>query len=532
MASRTRTKVIDLSKPYATDLAPQERTISHLAAAQNVIHEVSGAVHKAGGGTRLNSSALSGGPSVLGQFDYWKAGTSGSFTQVYVVTTSDGKVYCEENPSGAAGTFTDRTGAATIGANAIPDFAQAKDVLTMFWSDGSTPLQYNNTGAVSTLTNAPAGRCACWHKGRLWTIGTNAFPSRLYYSAYGTITTWTGEDTGAIDIDSEDGDRGIGLESHKGSLIVFKGPNKGSIHVVSGSAPEGEDGFTRELLVKDIPLQTPNSIVPIGDDFWFMSDRAIHSMSATARFGNFEEEFLTKYLAGEFRDNINRTRLASVWGVNYPSKGVIFYAMSAAGASTNTRILGISYIRPEDGLKPFIWTMATAQSLGIRINPSTKLRELIVGDNAGFLLRMDQSSRIMPSTTAYTGRVTTPSIVMGDADSVGQPRVDQVVTLDRAWLRSQAVGNYNVTLSVTRDTESPETYTFNQGASGFVLDVGVLDVAALGGTSLMVSAVDLVGECRSATFDLSQSGASEDMNLYELGIEYTPAGANQGASLT
>lgn len=531
MAQRTRVKLIDLSKGYATDLALQQRQISYLVKSENIVHEISGAIHKAGGGTRLNSSALASGSPVLGQFDYWKAGTGGSFTQVYVVTTNSGKVLCEEDPSGAAGTFTDRTGAASIGVGAIPHFAQAKDTLTIFFSDASTPITYNNTGNVASLGGSPpAGRCQAWHKNRLWVGGSNANPSRLAYSPYGTITTWSGEDAGAIDIDSEDGDRIVGLASHKNALLVFKGPNKGSIHVITGSSPEGEEPFARNLLVTGIPLQTPNSLVPVGDDLWFMSDRGLHSIAATAKFGDFEEEVVTKYLFAEFRDNINRTRLGNVWGVNYADKGFAGWTLSASGSSTNNRVLGLSYVRLDDGLKPFIWNYATAMSAGIRIHPTTKLRELIFADNAGFLVRMDQATRIMPSGTAYTGLVRTPGVIMGDQDSVGQPKVDQVVTLVRAWLRRQATGSGNITLSVTRDNDAPESYTFDQGTAGFMLDVDSLDVGSLGGTNLLVSAVDLLGECTAATFELSQGGASQDMNVYELGIEYDPASEHQGSA--
>ena len=531
MANATRTRIIDLSKPYATDLSPQEREISYLARANNVIFEVSRAVHKVGGGTRLNSTALTGTPSVLGQFDYWKAGTSGSFAQRYVVTTSDSKVYQED--TGTPGTFNDITGAATIGANAIPNFVLARDTLGILWSDASTPLQWAQSGNVSTWTNAPAGRCGCYHKGRVWIGGTNANPSRASYSAYRSFTDFTGVDAGAIEdaFNPDDGDRIIGLASYKGALIVFKGPNVGSIYVVYGSSPEGEDGFHVEPLVKGIPLQSPNSLVAIGDDLFFMSNRGIHSLSAVAAHGDFQEDDLTRYLKGFFRDTINITVLNKVWAQNYAQKGCALWTLTQNGSSSPDIILGLSYVRPDEGLKPFTWTLTSCASLGIRIHPTTKVREIVAGTSGGFLVRMDQSGRGMPASTAYTARVTTPSILMGDADAVGQPRVDQVVTLNRLWLRRLSSGDYDTTLSLTRDTESPETYTFNMGSAGFLLDTSVLDVDSLTSASMIVDAADLVGECRSVILDFQQGGYLEDMNLFECGIEYTPSAAHQGMSI-
>lgn len=528
MPRATRTKVIDLSVGYATDLAPQERNLDFLSRAENVIFEVSRAVHKVGGGTRLNSTALTGGPSVLGQFDYWRSGAAGAFAQRYVVTTSDSKVYYED--PGTPGTFNDITGAAVIGASAIPVFVEARDVLTFWWSDASTPLSWNQTGNVATLSaTAPAARCAAFHLNRLWAAGTNANPSRLYFSSSTSVTDWTGADTGAIDISPEDGDRIVGIASHKNSLIIFKGPNRGSIWVITGSAPDGGDAFTLQPLVNGIPLQSPNSIVSVGDDLWFMSDRGIHSLSATERYGNYEEAILTRYLMGYFRDSINRTRLANVWGVNYALKGMVVWTMTSTG-STNNQVFGLSYVRAEEeGLKAFVWSF-TCQSAGIRIHPTSKLRELLLGDSSGFLVRMDQSTRSMPSSTAYTARVTTPDIVMGDADSIGQPRIDQVVTLYRMWLRTQPTGNYDVNVQVSRDGGAAESYDFNQGSSGFLLGTSVLGTDSLGAQALIVSAVDLLGECRALSLDITQGGNAEDMNIYELGIEYTPASEHQPAS--
>lgn len=531
MANRTRTRVIDLSKGYATDLSPQEREISYLTRANNVIFEVSRSVHKVGGGTRLNSTALTGSPAILGQFDYWKTGTSGAFSQRYVVTTSDSKVYQED--TGTPGTFNDITGAASIGANAIPNFVLARDTLGILWSDGSTPLMWAQTGNVATWTNAPAGRCGCYHKGRVWIAGTNANPSRASYSAYRSFTDWTGVDAGAIEeaFNPDDGDKIIGMVSHKGVLFIFKGPNVGSIYVVYGDSPEGENAFRVEPLVKGIPLQTPNSIIPVADDVYFMSNRGIHSLAAVAAHGDFEEDVVTRYLMTYFREQVNLGQLTKVWGQSYASKGAVLWSHCSAGVSNADTILGLSYIRPDEGLKAFTWTLTSCTSLGIRIHPTTKVREVLAGTSAGFLNRMDQSSRSMPVNKGYAARITTPSIIMSDADSVGQPRVDQVVTLNRLWLRTLSAGNYDVQVSLTRDTEPPESYAFNQGSAGFLLDTSVLDIDSLTSSSMIISAVDLVGECRAVVLDISQGGLLQDMNLYECGIEYTPSAAHQGMTI-
>ncbi len=309
---------------------------------------------------------------------------------------------------------------------------------------------------------------------------------------------------------------------------MFKGPNVGSIFVVYGSAPEGTDAYRVEPLVKGIPLQSPNSIVAIGDDLLFMSNRGIHSLSAVAAHGDFEEDITTRYLMSYFRDSVNGTQLGKTWGVNYATKGCVLWSHCSAGVTAPDTILGLSYIRPDEGLKPFTWTLTSCVSLGTRIHPTTKVREVLAGTSAGFLIRMDQSGRIMPLNTAYGARVTTPSLIVSDADSLGQPRIDQMVTLNRLWLRTQAVGDYDVSVQVTRDAQPAETYAFNQGNAGAVFDTSLWDIGVFGSTNMIVSAQDLVGEARAVSLDIVQAGASEDMNLFECGIEYTPAAAHSG----
>jgi hypothetical protein len=66
-------------------------------------------------------------------------------------------------------------------------------------------------------------------------------PSRLYYSANVDPEDWVGVGSGSIDIDINDGDMITGIASYQDNLFVFKGPNKGSIHRITGSSPTGSD---------------------------------------------------------------------------------------------------------------------------------------------------------------------------------------------------------------------------------------------------------------------------------------------------
>lgn len=522
---------------FATDLAPQVRQLTHFTAAENVIYEVSGAVRKLGGDSRINSTAITGGPTLTGMFDFWLGGGAATFAQKFVAMTSDQKVYKDDMD----GTFDDITGAASITASAIPVFCQARDLLTIWDDKNDGPFKWNQTGNIAALAGTPpAGRGAVFHVNRVWAWGVNANASRLYYSSSTDAEDWSGGDTGSIDLDPEDGDRIIGAVSYKRRLIVFKGPNHGTIHVISGTAPTGGDAFSRTVLTSGIALQSHNSIIPVSDDIWFMSDQGIHSLAATQDFGDFQGSFLSRFCRGYFRDTVNRNRLNQVWGVNYQLKGCAAWVLPVNSSTTNNETFGISYSRlQEDGLKPFTWTRSGA-SAAIRLHPNSRLKEVVFGNTAGFALRQDQATRSITSNTAYNYHLTTPWIMTGEIDANGQPKPYNPANLERIGMRSISTGDWNVGVQVSSDISGNASYTFNQGsnftsASGNVFGQAVFGQQVFGGTAATFSPQfnfkDMVGEARSIKLDITQGGLEQDAHIYEVTIEKTPSSFSDNATV-
>ena len=525
----------------ATDLSPQVNDLLFSQIAQNVTFQVSGSVRKVGGSQRINGTAIAGNPDIVGIYDFWRSGTSGTSTQQVVVVASNGNIYrlTQASPLSISGSV-------ALTAGARPVFSQFQDLLTIWSSVGDAPRKWNQAGSAALLDGSPpSARVATVYKGRLWAANTNLNPSRLFFSAIDSAELWTGNDTGSVDVDPEDGDRIVGLASHKGRLLIFKGPFKGSIHQISGSAPTGDDAFSLTPLLKGIALQTHNSIVEVGDDLWFMSDRGIHSISATQRFGDFAQADLSRYLKIGFTELFNRSLLDRVWGVHYAHKSCVIWTMAGTGATENNTALVFSYIRQEEeGLKISTWGRSCI-SAAIVIDPATLLRQVAFGTTNGYVERQDIARRglasepsggfildtdllgtgilgdAFASNTGYTFRIVSPQITVTETDVQGQPRADQPVVLERMYLKSEPGGDYNVTVGVSRDGLAPETYTFNQGASRFILDVSHLDVDQLGGGILQTVTQDMVGEARAISLDIQQGGANEDAHLYEIGIDFT-----------
>ena len=97
------------------------------------------------------------------------------------------------------------------------------------------PLKLINTTTNQLDDCAPKFSFAVVHLRRLFASGVAAEQSTVHYCAAGDITDWEGEDTGSLIFDDGDGDRVTGLSrAFRGAVYVFKGPDTGSIHAVTG----------------------------------------------------------------------------------------------------------------------------------------------------------------------------------------------------------------------------------------------------------------------------------------------------------
>lgn len=515
---------------YATDLPKQARSLTHYEKADNCIFEVGGQVGKFGGAEKINSVAMSGGPNVTGTYDYWFGGGATVMSQKFIAVTADSKVYKEDMD----GTFDDITGTATITAGAIPIFSTATNLLVIAFNTRDVILKWDGAAAaVSALdAGAPRGKGFVFHCNRGWIWDA----SNLYCSAYGDLTAWPPDaDTGTFVLDSGDGDEIIGAASHtRSNLIIFKGPNKGSIWTLQGTALTGSDAFGfPNASVRGIPLQSHNSIIPLADgDLAFMSPRGIHLLSAVQKFGNFAPSDITRFLRRHFKDKLSRANQAAVWGVDYKEKKCLLWATTTIGTTENNQMFGLDYGRlPEDGWKAFTVTRG-CNSLGIRKHPTTKIDELVTGNTDGFVRRQDTASRNIDTTTAYSFNLISPRLLLGQADAAGKLRGDQPITIEEIYVRSESAGNYTLHGNFNRDNLPGESYAFTLGnTGGFIMGQSLLQAGGIGeklGTNdaMEISYSDpaVAGECRGLKFTLTQGGLDQNAKLLELGIEYTPAG--------
>lgn len=486
--------------------------IPFLTDAQDCLFELDGGPHMIGGATKVNSSAVASGATVTGVFDYWRQGTAGTPSRRRILHA--GTVCLADTDDGSYAT----TLGSGLTSGAVPSYFTFDDLL-IFSSDSTTdvPRSWDQTTAQNLAGTPPRFSFGCAHKNRAWAAGVYALPSRLYYSANTDPEDWTGVGSGGIDIDPNDGDIITGLVSHKNDLWVFKGPNRGSIHRITGSSPTGSDGYSRIPFVVGLGACWHNAIFRFGDDIGFVSQYgSVHSLSATAAYGDFFEAALSRPINRWINDHLNRNRLRYISAATDPFNGFVLITMSIDANSTNNVCLAMDYRGAPNVIR---WSRIPAYrmgSLGSFVDTSG-VRRILGGGNDGYVRRLNVADRSIDAATALSYKVTTPWMSYGNTF--------QMKTLTGASIGIVPKGAFNTTFGWARDDKAQQTYTVSQGGS-VPLDTFVLDTDTLGGSRYVDRYMELAegDEFRAVQFDVRQNAVNQDIELHSISAMITPQG--------
>lgn len=502
----------------SADVVPEGASVSvpFLWEADNIVYEFDGGPRKAPGASKINSSALESGADIKGIFDYWITGTSASPAQhriCHVGTTI--------KKDDADGTFANIfTG---LEADKVPDYTVFEDKLVI--SSSSTtdvPKSWDGSTAQNLAGTPPNFSFSTVHKNRIWAAGDAANPSKLYYAVSLNPEDWVGGGSGTIDIDPSDGDRITGIISHKDELWIFKGPYKGSIHRISGSAPTGSDPFARKTFIGGVGCVAHNTIFRFGDDIGFMwSDGTVHSLAATAAFGDFNEAALSRPIHTYIRDHVNFSRLTHAHAVNWDELGIVLFSIPIDASTQPNMILAMDY-RFNGGVRWSRWSSFadTGLCLASSVDASANNRRLVIaGGTDGFVRKYGQATRSIDGTTSISYKVTLPHLTYGDPF--------QLKVMNGGSIGFQLKNTGNVTFGWTRDAKTQQTKTVSQG-SGIGLGVFVLGTDALAGALFTDTYFETEegGEFRSLQMEVTNNTNKEDVEIHSISNILSPAGTS------
>ncbi len=474
--------------------------IPFLLEAQNVVYRLDGGPRKAPGTTKLNSAALASGAEIMGLADFWISGTGGSSTQHRVLHV--GTVVMKDDADGSFANI--NTGMEDA---KIPNYSTFGDLL-IYTSNGNTdvPQSWDGTTNQNLAGTPPNFAFSVVHKGRVWASGVAANPSKVYYSALNNPEDWTGAGSGDINIDSDDGDRVTGLISHKEVLFVFKGPNKGSIHRITGSAPTGSDPFARRTFSEEVGAVWQNSIFRFRDDVGFMwSDGNIYSLTAVERFGDFAQAALTRPIRSWLDDHLRFSRLQFAWAATLDTQGAVLFTVAIDGSTNNNIMLMMDY--RSDPVRWSRWDAFSGGSVALIVDPTDNNRHILMaGGNDGFVRKLYQASRSIDGLTGINYKVRTPFTDYG--------AVFHIKTLEHIGLMLVPKGNTTVQVGWERDSGSSQTQQISQ-SGGAVLGSFVLGTDKLSGASsaLRLSEPEEGGEFRLISYTITDAQVNVDVEI-------------------
>jgi len=422
--------------------------------------------------------------NVRGIIDYWRYGQSIIPVQQFVAVTGQSIFRSTGNGLWAAVTTTSSFGANDNDAH----MTAAQDMIVI--SDGmARPVAYDM--ATTTLRQPSTGSLwpifdgTSYHLSRLWISGLSTAPSDVRYMAAGNIFDSTGTDTGSLPIETGDGDRVVGISRpFYGSIYLFKGPQKGSVHQLSGNTPAT---FSRAQVAHGAPLLNANALVSTPTDIYWLSEYGIHSLQTTVKFGNVEQAFLSLPIQRLWRDGIiNRGDLANAGGFWNPTRNIVGWILTpagAAGSGARSWILVYNYALsdPKPGGKKFwsIWKLSGygAASVSVMLNPGgaspfqpSHVGEphLYIGGDNGLVYQADWAT-LADDNLAYAAVVQTPIITKWPAPGMTVPETQEKIVHGVVTYFNPAANDAGVVLTALCDSRQQTDSFALSGTGGDVL---------------------------------------------------------------
>ncbi len=296
--------------------------------------------------------------NMRGNFDFWR-NVNGVQTRK-LVSFAGGKVWADNNN----GVMTDITGSAALLPNEKITYEVFFGYLLMFFGT-SVPYAWDQT--TGTITNFDAACVAAYGQHlpsydagtnpnpkfafgrvfdqRLWIAGNKLYPHRIYYSSIGDPRDWritSPGDAGSIDLDIGDNDP-VGITAifpgFLGDLYVAKSKYLYRIRPVQASDLSSTT-YTVEQIVSGVGCVEHNSVVATPGDIIWASNRGIHSLAATDKYGDVEQTFLSYPIHKMYQSEVSFFNSQNMRAIFSEDMNSYILVCTSRGRSKNDILLG------------------------------------------------------------------------------------------------------------------------------------------------------------------------------------------------
>lgn len=491
---------------------------NQLVAADNTLFSLDLARRKRGGFQYLDASAIGPSAVIKHGVDYW-ANVSSSKTQREVVVTDEPKIYSYTS-GGTRTELTLKAGSAALvaGFSAVCTEVINEDLIFAF-SNASTPKKWNNqTGTeYEDLGGTPPAFKFCRsHINRLFAAGVASNPDRLYYSSTDNHEQWGGTgSSGAIDIFPGDGDpEGITaiFPATKGALFVAK---RNRLYRVNTIGDDTE--WTVDEVSRGIGCVWHNAVCAVGqDDIIFVSDRGVHSLAATDKFGDFENAYLSKDIQRDF-NGWNKGRYKEMKLCYVPELNSVMLAVSPDGFAANNEI----HLLNVEDKQWYRWPSIVCEALWVSKLSNRDVP--MIGNTTGRISQLSTDT-FNDNGVAINFRVKTGTIYPD-----GNPL--SVKGFKKVSLFYRPKGEYTLTANFKIDNYDAQPLSFDLSGdfdalgTEFTLGTSVLGLVQV--VPAITQPVDGYGH--GFSLELRQDGLDQEAEIYGFAVEYELAGDDQEA---
>jgi len=489
---------------------------NELTIADNIVFGTQGSRKKRDGIDFDWDDASNGTDSLIAGIDFWY-GTAAGKTQK-VVTLSDAKNFYTYNPTSGART------AITDGGTAYPAAITTATMLVfnnklLVAVDGANNVvkAWTGSGDIADLGGTPPKASLLQsHLGRVWCNDKTRI-DRLHYSTTGNEEEWNGiGDSGALDIGTGDGDpEGITaiFPTFKGVLYVAK---KTKLYKILGETPET---FQIVEVSKGLGCVGQNSIAQIDqDDMVFVSERGIHSLASTDKFGDFEAAFLSAPIQATFIESIPAARRKYIWGRYLNHINSVAFALTDEQTASGENKSIYLYNLP---LKSwYVWPDVSCECMFIV--QQTDMKRLFLGGSTTRLAKTFNGTNYDLNTSG-TETAIIPRIRTGYIAPSGDNLI--IHAFKGFGLIYRPIGTHTVTASVKIDNFPTQSFAFSQQDSADLLgSTFVLGTSLLGVDAVLAPYVySMDGYGRSVQITITQSGTDEEIEIQGFVLFYEPS---------
>lgn len=481
-----------------------------VAGTKNItLHE--GGRRKRGGTEKVNTTAITGAPRIMGGFDFRLL-----LSSFQVVLCDDGQLY--KNPTTVLKSGLSETKYASF---------DVFDDELLFCDGATTPQTWDGVaGSTSDLTTPAADwgganqpfQVIAHGRGesrRAWYL----LKKSAYYSSLDNAKQVAGGTSGRISVITANEELVAGAE-FQDRLFLF---TKTQAYLVDDADPDTANwGYSKAAWTGGAAhwrtiVKTPNDLIVMAED------GDIYSIAAVQAYGDYKLASLTRpaFIDAYIRDNVDLSKIDQFHAVYDPiMRACKFFVVRLGQTVVDTAL--VLYIDRPTGIAES-WTihegaLATSgynASCSFLVRTSPGVYTVYTGDYAGTLWKLERSTR-SDNGLPYYGGFKLPTLTMAN------PRTHK--HFKRVKLVLQVQGNFNLSMRVVVDGVPKTGSVISMAAGGAVLGAFVLGVDVLGGVTYLDVGVDLNYYGKRISLEFYNNGTSQDFFVSSVMIDYRELG--------